>query len=93
MDERDMAAARMFPWSQIFTQVAASFDSIVDKPSAEILMLKPSIGSGELLRSQLAFASESADHLLPVMPEPAVIDAAAKNLLLGGYMNLDHPRI
>ena len=72
-----MAAAHMVPWSQILTQVAASFDSIVDKPSAEILMLNPSLGTAEPRPSPSAVASEGAGHPSPPMPEPVANQTAA----------------
>jgi hypothetical protein len=56
------------------TQVAESLDRIVEKPSAEILRLKPSFSTTEPLSLQLGLEIEESGHE-PVLPEPAVNDA------------------
>lgn len=72
-----MAAAPVVSWSQILTQVAASFDSIADKPSAEILMLKPSLSTLDPIASQPAFLPQPAEYPSPPTPEPAADDVGA----------------
>lgn len=68
-----MIAAPTASWSHILTQVAESLDRISEKPSAEILRLKPSSGPGEVPALRLSLDTEEATHA--VMPEPAVNDA------------------
>ncbi|GJD47050.1 hypothetical protein AFCDBAGC_4935 [Methylobacterium cerastii] len=72
-----MAAAPLVSWAQILTQVAASFDSIADKPSAEILLLKPSFSTIEPLTSEAAFSPQPTLHPSPLIPEAAVNDVGA----------------
>lgn len=68
-----MIAAPTASWSHILTQVAESLDRISEKPSAEILRLKPSSGPGEVPALRLSLDTEEASTA--VMPEPAVNDA------------------
>ena len=65
-----MIAAPTASWSHILTQVAESLDRISEKPSAEILRLKPTSGPAELPALRLSLDDEDA-----VMPQPAVNDA------------------
>jgi len=68
-----MIAAPTASWSHILTQVAESLDRISEKPSAEILRLKPSSGPGEMPALRLSLDTEEATSA--VLPEPAVNDA------------------
>ena len=68
-----MIAAPTASWSHILTQVAESLDRISEKPSAEILRLKPSSGLGEAPELRLSLDTEEAASA--VMPQPAVNDA------------------
>lgn len=68
-----MIAAPTASWSHILTQVAESLDRISEKPSAEILRLKPSSGPGELPALRLSLDTEEAPAA--VMPDAAVNDA------------------
>ena len=68
-----MIAAPTASWSHILTQVAESLDRISEKPSAEILRLKPTSGPAELPALRLSLDEE--DGPAAVMPRPAVNDA------------------
>ncbi|WP_246692806.1 cell division protein DivIVA [Methylobacterium sp. WL64] len=74
MEEISMVAAPTASWSHILTQVAESLDRISEKPSAEILMLKPTLSTFEpsLSRSDAEAASVGPS---PITPDPAVNDA------------------
>lgn len=69
-----MVAAPTASWSHILTQVAESLDRIVEKPTAEILRLKPSFNTSEPPSLQLGLETEESVQG-PVLPEPAVNDA------------------
>lgn len=69
-----MVAAPTASWSHILTQVAESLDKIVERPSAEVLRLKPSFNTSEAptLRSEpTVLGSDPA----PVLPDEAANDA------------------
>ncbi|MCJ2019201.1 MULTISPECIES: cell division protein DivIVA [unclassified Methylobacterium] len=68
-----MIAAPTASWSHILTQVAESLDRISEKPSAEILRLKPSSGHGEMPALRLSLDTDEGPAAM--MPEPAVNDA------------------
>ncbi|SDM90965.1 hypothetical protein SAMN05216360_104224 [Methylobacterium phyllostachyos] len=68
-----MIAAPTASWSHILTQVAESLDRISEKPSAEILRLKPTSGPAELPALRLSLDEEVAPAA--VMPQQAVNDA------------------
>lgn len=69
-----MVAAPTASWSQILTQVAESFDKIVERPTAEVLRLKPSFntsGAPALWTEMAAGGSDPAS----VLPAEAIYDA------------------
>ena len=68
-----MVAAPTASWSHILTQVAESLDRIVEKPSAEILRLKPSFNGADAPSLRLGPHIDEAGTAL--LPEPAVNDA------------------
>ncbi|GJE50964.1 hypothetical protein GOFOIKOB_4018 [Methylobacterium tardum] len=68
-----MVAAPTASWSQILTQVAESLDRIVEKPTAEILTLKPSFTSGAPT-SWTETAADGSDPA-PVLPTETISDA------------------
>ena len=68
-----MVAAPTASWSHILTQVAESLDRIVEKPSAEILRLKPSFAVAEAPSLRLGQQIEEPGAAL--QPDPAVNDA------------------
>jgi hypothetical protein len=68
-----MVAAPTASWSHILTQVAESLDRIVEKPSAEILRLKPTFSGADA--PALRLRQEVEEPSAPVLPEPAVNDA------------------
>ncbi|GJE09451.1 MULTISPECIES: cell division protein DivIVA [Methylobacterium] len=68
-----MVAAPTASWSHILTQVAESLDRIVEKPSAEILRLKPSFTGAEAPALRLGQQVEDSNAAL--LPDPAVNDA------------------
>jgi hypothetical protein len=68
-----MVAAPTASWSHILTQVAESLDRIVEKPSAEILRLKPT--SNAIEPPALRLGTEIDTPAAQVLPEPAVNDA------------------
>jgi hypothetical protein len=68
-----MVAASTASWSHILTQVAESLDRIVEKPSAEILRLKPSVTTSETLSLRLGMDLD-AGYAAPVLPEEPVND-------------------
>ncbi|MCJ2135140.1 cell division protein DivIVA [Methylobacterium sp. J-026] len=68
-----MIAAPTASWSHILTQVAESLDRISEKPSAEILRLKPTSGPADMPALRLSLDSEEVPAA--VVPQPAVNDA------------------
>lgn len=68
-----MVAAPTASWSHILTQVAESLDRIVEKPSAEILRLKPTSTPAEV--PALRLGPEIDESRTALLPEPAVNDA------------------
>jgi hypothetical protein len=76
MAETSMVAAPTASWSHILTQVAESLDRIVEKPSAEILRLKPAFNPAEPLALRLGPDAEGAPST-PILPDPADNDAGA----------------
>jgi|GEM_PF-1488073 len=68
-----MIAAPTASWSHILTQVAESLDRISEKPSAEILRLKPNSGPAELPALRLSLDEDVVSAA--VVPQPAVNDA------------------
>lgn len=77
-----MVAAPTASWSHILTQVAESLDRISEKPSAEILTLKPTLSTFELSpsRSEAEVASVGPS---PIIPDPAVNDARLSSDISG----------
>ncbi|MCJ2048811.1 cell division protein DivIVA [Methylobacterium sp. J-070] len=68
-----MVAAPTASWSHILTQVAESLDRIVEKPSAEILRLKPNAHTLE--GPALRLGPEIDEPSAALLPDPAVNDA------------------
>jgi hypothetical protein len=69
-----MVAAPTASWSHILTQVAESLDKIVERPTAEVLRLKPSFRTSEapaLCSETTAAGNDPA----PVLPDEAANDA------------------
>ena len=68
-----MVAAPTASWSHILTQVAESLDRIVEKPTAEILRLKPSFAGSDA--PSLRLGQHTDEPSAALMPDPAVNDA------------------